>query len=957
MMGAALAAAGVALACSQVFSDGGTGDKPIRVAWAGPMSPSAEDARSTRRAVELVFARANAAGGIAGRELVLEAYDDRNDPVRAREVASAIADDDDTVAVIGHHYSSTSIPAGAVYATRGIPAVAAVSTSVPVTRDNPWYFRVVYNDRAQGRFLTAYVREVLGAKDFGIVHESAAYGAYLADVIAETAPATGLHLAGRWAFDPADPDLVDRLAEIAAEVTGPAGPEVLVIAMQPEAGVPFVKELRRRNFRGELVGSDGFASRAFVGGFQDEPEERNRPGYFINGMYVSTPFLFDTGGRLAGEFFREYQAQYDETAGWMAAFAADAANVLVEALRRGSVSPRAATIEQDREALRDALAAIGPLDAVEGVTGPTWFDRAGDARKPVPMGRFVNGEIVSSYAQLRPLAGLVRAGDLGPETDPERLVVLGDTILYRTDVAQVGMRARRFSDVDFSRGTFSLDFDIWFRHDGDRGVEDIEFTNAAARVELGEPVEAINGDLQYRLYRVQGVFRIEPTEAEYGGHVLALSFRHRDLTRNDLIYAVDRVGMEIGGALPAAPRARLSLGPNSDWVVRDVLFFEDEVDEHALGHPGYLHGGKAVRQYSQLTIGANVRRQALSLRGLIPARYQIGLLALSLVGLAVLALQSGFPKPRWVLQAGFALLLLLTSEPLLGNWVGKSGYSYYAGQVTRVYDVLWWLVPAILVSLAIDRFLWTRTEMRSGHSVPTVLRYFVAALVYLIAFFCIVAFVYDYRLTGLIATSGVVFMIIGLAVQLNITNLFAGVALNLERPFRVGDWIQIHGRTPDLEEGVIGRVTDINWRTTRLRTADDTEVVIPNGVISEKTITNFMAPGEMSRFELRFTIPPAWPPEMVIPIMQKGVDEVAGVDHAGPLGDPPPKIRINRTTERGIEYAVRYRLIPREVSPSEARHTINSAVLRHLRDAHIQLAYPDAAAPAVPENRTKPMRA
>ena len=50
--------------------------------------------------------------------------------------------------------------------------------------------------------------------------------------------------------------------------------------------------------------------------------------------------------------------------------------------------------------------------------------------------------------------------------------------------------------------------------------------------------------------------------------------------------------------------------------------------------------------------------------------------------------------------------------------------------------------------------------------------------------------------------------------------------MNLERPFRVGDWIMIHGRTPDPDASVIGMVIDINWRTTRLKTADDTVIVI-----------------------------------------------------------------------------------------------------------------------------------
>jgi potassium efflux system protein len=203
-----------------------------------------------------------------------------------------------------------------------------------------------------------------------------------------------------------------------------------------------------------------------------------------------------------------------------------------------------------------------------------------------------------------------------------------------------------------------------------------------------------------------------------------------------------------------------------------------------------------------------------------------------------------------------------------------------------------------------------------------------------------IAFVYDYRLTGLLATSGVVAMIIGLAVQLNITNIFAGVALNLERPFLVGDWVMIHGRTPDPENGVIGQVIDINWRTTRLRTADDTEIVIPNGIISEKTITNFMHPNELSRFELDFTVDQNAKPERVIGLIHEAIGAVLGPENNGPVADPPPSVRIKETNERGIVYQVRYRLIPREVSPAKARHTINRAVLRALYDAGIELGYP-----------------
>jgi branched-chain amino acid transport system substrate-binding protein len=924
--------------------DGARGE-PIHIAFAGPTTgPSADDGLSAVRAIELVMNRVNAAGGIDGRPLALDVYDDANDSKLARVNASKIADEPHTVAVIGHNWSSVSIAAGEVYASRGIPAVATAATSVGLTRDNPWYFRTIYNDRDQGRLMVLYLRAVLGLESVGIVHETEIYGSYLAEVMQEAAPQAGVDVAKSWSVDPTDPGLDARIAEIAREAASPDGPAALILALQPDAGTRLVRTLRDLSFPKPIIVSDALASQAFVKAFAHLPAERSRPGFYTDGIYASTPFLFDAGGKRAGDFLLEYVASYGESPDWYAAFAADAAAVLIEALRRAELSPGPQTIDEDRSALRDALAAVGRLDPVPGITGPTWFDALGDAEKPVPMGRFLSGEIVSAFGQLRLLSGALNPEELDPRWDPERVVTLGDRILYRTDVARVGVRAVRFGALDFADETFELDFNLWFRHEGDRNVEDVVFTNAIEPVTLGEPIdEEIDGDRKYRLYRVHGIFRTDAVDAGYGRHSMTLSLHHRERTRLDLVYALDSVGMNMGRGRTRAERGRAArqlLGANSDWTVQDAIFFESEVDEHALGHPQFLAGDSPTRPYSQLTIGILVRPQGLSARGLIPSPLLEPLLVLGLLGSAALVLLRGsiLPKLRWVLQTGLAVLVLLAGEPLLGSWLRSVAQPYHLEQLKRAFDILWWFVPAVLTNMAIDRFIWKQGEVNPERQVPTLLRWVVSFLIYLLAFFGVVAFVYDYRLTGLLATSGVLAMIIGLAVQMNITNLFAGMALNLERPFRVGDWIMIHGRTPEPENGVIGKVIDINWRTTRLRTTDDTEILIPNGSISEKTITNFMWPHEMSRFELFFTIDQKHPADKVLEILRSALDEVTGPETIVP--DPAPKARIRRATELGVEYQIRYRLIPGLTSPAQGRHLVNESVLRHLREAGIELAYP-----------------
>jgi branched-chain amino acid transport system substrate-binding protein len=388
-------------------------------------------------------------------------------------------------------------------------------------------------------------------------------------------------------------------------------------------------------------------------------------------------------------------------------------------------------------------------------------------------------------------------------------------------------------------------------------------------------------------------------------------------------------------------RARKLLGPASDWSVDDIFFFEEEADEPALGHPDHLNNGSA-RRFSQLAIGVSLSRLTVGLRGMVPPPWRQPLFAAALAGSVLLLVigRGSSSKLRFLAQAALALLLLTTAEPLLGVFARGAATPAEERELSHVFDVLWWFVPALLIVVAIERFAWTPAAEKSGNPVPTLLRWSVTTVIFMLALFGVIAFVYDYRLTGLLATSGVVAMIIGLAVQLNITNLVAGVALNLERSFRVGDWIMIHGRTPDPDHSVIGVVIDINWRTTRLRTADDTEIVIPNGIISEKTITNFMHPGEMSRFEIYFTVDQSVSPDEVIPVISKAVNRVIGTENRGPMADPPPKVQIRRATENGIEYMVRYRIMPSEVSPAKARHTINESVIRALRDAGIELAYP-----------------
>jgi small-conductance mechanosensitive channel/CRP-like cAMP-binding protein len=93
-----------------------------------------------------------------------------------------------------------------------------------------------------------------------------------------------------------------------------------------------------------------------------------------------------------------------------------------------------------------------------------------------------------------------------------------------------------------------------------------------------------------------------------------------------------------------------------------------------------------------------------------------------------------------------------------------------------------------------------------------------------------------------VATTAVGAVVIGFALQDTLGNLFAGLAIQIEKPFRVGHWVTVGGKD--------GIVSEITWRATTIRTKAGNVVVVPNSVLSRDTITNYSEPTRETRLEV-----------------------------------------------------------------------------------------------------------
>ncbi len=135
----------------------------IHIAVAGP--PGFNDA------VNLYVDEVNENGGIGGKKIIADYFDDQNNPNTAPRIGVEIAKKNQAVAVIGHYQSNCSMSAGTVYKEHSIPAITPTSAVREITIGNEWYFRTAFTDTYQGRFLAIYAKNILKENVASIIYD------------------------------------------------------------------------------------------------------------------------------------------------------------------------------------------------------------------------------------------------------------------------------------------------------------------------------------------------------------------------------------------------------------------------------------------------------------------------------------------------------------------------------------------------------------------------------------------------------------------------------------------------------------------------------------------------------------------------------------------------------------------------------------------------------------------
>jgi MscS family membrane protein len=187
---------------------------------------------------------------------------------------------------------------------------------------------------------------------------------------------------------------------------------------------------------------------------------------------------------------------------------------------------------------------------------------------------------------------------------------------------------------------------------------------------------------------------------------------------------------------------------------------------------------------------------------------------------------------------------------------------------------------------------------------------------------------WNINVTAWVASAGIVGLALSFAAKDTLSNLFAGVTIIVDAPYKIGDYIV-------LDTGERGVVTHIGLRSTRLMTRDDVEITIPNGIIGNSKITN-EAGGPSEKHRIRIAVGVAYGSDIDHVIAT--LDSVAS-DHEEVCRTPEPRVRFRAFGDSSLDFELLC-WIDHPVDQGRMVHELNCNVYKAFATAGIQIPFP-----------------
>jgi small-conductance mechanosensitive channel len=283
----------------------------------------------------------------------------------------------------------------------------------------------------------------------------------------------------------------------------------------------------------------------------------------------------------------------------------------------------------------------------------------------------------------------------------------------------------------------------------------------------------------------------------------------------------------------------------------------------------------------------------------------------------------GRPTERFLVHIAFFVILTIL---LVGNDVAPWTAGVIDEDLTHkmfigIAKATWWAGGAMVLASSVRVFLIFERKPREGRLIQDLL----VAFIYLGAALSIIAFVFDLPVRTLIATSGVFAIVLGLALQSTLNDVFSGIALNLGRPYTVGDWIEVEG-------GVRGQVVETNWRSTHLLNDNNDLVIVPNSALAKATLTNLTGNDSIHGSKVVIRALPTRTPAAIEETMKTVLLSANSI-----LKIPPPSVSVTGLDGSAVEVELSFKVSSLSQTGT-AKNEIFDLVYRHAKAAGIQLS-------------------
>ncbi|UVM52369.1 mechanosensitive ion channel [Pseudomonas sp. B21-015] len=245
----------------------------------------------------------------------------------------------------------------------------------------------------------------------------------------------------------------------------------------------------------------------------------------------------------------------------------------------------------------------------------------------------------------------------------------------------------------------------------------------------------------------------------------------------------------------------------------------------------------------------------------------------------------------------------------------------------------WWLFGARTLTVLIGAVMMQRV----GHT-GRLLQDLLGAVIFLIAIIAALAYVLDLPVKGVLATSGALAIIVGLALQSTLSDVFSGIVLNTTKPYQLDDWISI--------DGTEGRVIDIDWRATRLQTAQGSMAVIPNSLAAKAKLINFSRPSDIFGVSISLQLSPHARPQTVIDALERAMQGCRYL-----LNKPAPCVALKGSSATGVEYEISGFVVSMD-QKRMVRNLLFDLAFRHLQASGVSLL--SNVEPNAPANLSRP---